>query len=275
MNLIELTDDEFAKFRDLIYRASGIRVGENKRVLISNRVRRRLRATGIGGFSPYYDFLRSLAGKAEMQPFLDAVTTNETYFFRDSAHYQWLGEEFIPEALRDAAARKRPRSLRFWSAACSTGEEPYSIAIKLAGRNRELAGWRREVVGTDLSSSALSAARAAVYDERSLHRVGPDDRRAYFDEAPTGRWTLKADVRSLTSFRPHNLLEPMRGEPFDCIFLKNVLIYFDLASKRKVVDAVLAALARGGRLVIGPTEGIHGMLGSLEKLKPWLYRKGG
>ncbi|MDG3008241.1 CheR family methyltransferase [Paludisphaera mucosa] len=274
MNLIELTDAEFAKYRDLIYRVSGIRIGENKRVLISNRVRRRLRATGIAGYSAYFDFIRSAAGQVEMQPFLDAVTTNETYFFRDAAHYQWLADEFLPGMVREAAARRRPRTLRFWSAACSTGEEPYSMALKVAGRKGEFAGWRVEIVGTDLSASALTAARAAVYDERALHRVDPADRKAFFDEAPAGRWTVKPEVRAMASFRSHNLLFPTGGEPFDCIFLKNVLIYFDAVSKQKVVDVILAALAKGGSLVIGPTEGIHGMLGGLEKLKPWLYRKG-
>jgi chemotaxis protein methyltransferase CheR len=275
VELIELTEDEFARFRDLVYRACGIRVAESKRVLMSNRIRRRLRATGIEGYSRYYDFLRSPAGKAEMQPFLDAVTTNETYFFRDEAHYRWLADEFIPEAVRDARARKRPRSLRLWSAACSTGEEPYSMALKLAARRVELAGWELEIVGTDLSATALAAAGAAVYDERAMHLVGPEDRRAFFDEGPLGRWTLRPEVRSLAKFRRHNLMEPMPGGPFDCVFLKNVLIYFDAASKRKVVDSVIAVMARGGRLVLGPTEGVHGMLDGLEKVKTWLYRKGG
>ncbi len=275
MNLVEMTDSEFVKFRDLIYRVSGIRIAENKRVLVSNRVRRRLKATGIAGYSEYFDFLRSPAGAAEMQPFLDVVTTNETYFYRDAAHYEWLGGDFLDGRMADAAARRRPRALRFWSAACSTGEEPYSIALKVAARRRELAGWRIEIVGTDLSSAVLTAARAAAYDERSLHRVGPEERRTCFDEAPPGRWTLKPEIRSMVTLRPHNLLKPMGGEPFDCIFLKNVLIYFDALSKKKVVDVVLAALAPGGSLVVGPTEGIHGMLGSLDKVKPWLYRKGG
>jgi chemotaxis protein methyltransferase CheR len=275
VDLTELTEDEFARFRDLVYRVSGIRVAPTKRVLLSNRIRRRLRATGIDGYSRYHDFLNSPAGKAEMQPFLDVVTTNETYFFRDEAHYRWLAEEFIPEAIQEARERRRPRTLRLWSAACSTGEEPYSMALKLAARRAELAGWRLEIVGTDLSATALAAAAAAVYDERALHRVGPEDRRAFFDEGPPGRWTVRPAVRSLATFRRHNLLDRMPGEPFDCVFIKNVLIYFDAESKRKVVDVVVAALAKGGRLVVGPTEGIHNMLDGLEKVKTWLYRKGG
>jgi chemotaxis protein methyltransferase CheR len=274
MNLTELNDDEFAKFLALIYRASGIRIAENKRVLVSNRVRRRLRATGIETFAAYYGFLTSPAGAAEMPAFLDAVTTNETYFFRDQAHYDWLGDEMIPEAIREAGVHRRPRSLRIWSAACSTGEEPYSIALKLADRRGALLGWRLSVLGTDLSGAALDAARAAVYEERALHRVDAPTRAKWFQADADGRrWAVKPEVRSLVSFRSHNLLRPIGGEPFDCIFLKNVLIYFDAKSKKAVVDNVLGAMARGGYLVIGPTEGIHGMLGALERVKTWLYRR--
>jgi len=279
MNPSELTEDEFTRFRTLIYEVSGIRIAETKRLLVSNRVRRRLRGTGIETFSAYYDFLVSSAGSGEMQPFLDAISTNETYFFRDPKHYEWLGDEFIPEAVRQIATGRRPRSLRFWSAACSTGEEPYSIALKLAAARATAPPiWRPSVLGTDLSGSALAVAKTAVYNDRAVHLVGPEDRRRYFevDDTPKGKtWTLIPEVRSLVSFNIHNLLKPLDDEPFDCVFLKNVLIYFDADSKQKAVSNVLAALAKGGMLVIGPTEGIHGMLGSLEKIHPWLYRNPG
>src|SRR5436305_1558356 len=142
MHATELTDEEFKRFCGLIYRVAGIRIADTKRVLIANRVRRRLRATGITSFSEYYTLLTSAAGSGEMPQFLDAITTNETYFFRDNQHYAWLGETFLPEIARQASLRKRPRSLRIWSAACSTGEEPYSIALKLLGSKPMFAGWR-------------------------------------------------------------------------------------------------------------------------------------
>ncbi len=274
MNLIELTDDEFDLYLALIYRVAGIRIAETKRVLVSNRVRRRLRATGIETFAAYYAFLTSAKGAGEMPAFLDAVTTNETYFFRDQVHYDWVGGEFLDAMIAEAAARRRPRSLRIWSAACSTGEEPYSIAIKLADRRAELLGWRLSVLGTDISGAALDVARAGVYEERALQRVDAETRKKRFDAAPDGkRWTVKADVRAPVSFQSHNLLKPLGAEPFDCVFIKNVLIYFDAASKQTVVDLALRSIAKGGVLVTGPTEGIHGMLGSLDRLKPWLYRR--
>lgn len=269
----ELTDDELARFCALIYRVSGIRIPATKRVMVSNRLRRRLRATGIASFAAYLAFLKSPAGAGEMTPFLDAITTNETYFYRDPHHYDWFAREFLPELIRQGRARKRPRSLRVWSAASSTGEELYSIALKVHEHRAALAGWRIALIGTDLSDAALASARAATYDARAVRLVGAADRRLHFEEdAASQRWTLRPEVRALASFRPHNLLEPLGGEPFDCVFIKNVLIYFDEDSKRTVVRNLLAALAKGGYLVVGPTEGISTMLGPLTKHKTWLYQ---
>ena len=274
MNHTELTNEEFAKFCGLIYRVAGIRIAENKRVMVSNRIRRRLRAVGITGFGDYYAHLTSPAGNGEMPLFLDAITTNETYFFRDPQHYDWLGESFLPEIVHQAALRKRPRRLRIWSAACSTGEEPYSIALKLLERKPMFAGWRLTVLGTDLSGAVLDAARAGRYDARAVRLVEPALRQAFFDEDPkTQRFSIKPEVKALVIWKQHNLLSPLKEDHFDCIFIKNVLIYFDKDSKQIVVRNLVESLAPGGYLVVGPTEGIFAMLDPLSKLKPWLYQK--
>lgn len=274
MHATELTDDEFKRFCGLIYHKAGIRIADTKRVLVSNRVRRRLRATGIKTFSEYYTFLTSPAGGGEMPQFLDAITTNETYFYRDAHQYAWLEETFLPEITQRTSEHKHPRSLRIWSAACSTGEEPYSIALKVMAKRHLLTRWKIALVGTDLSGSVLASARAGVYDERALRQVTPEERKRYFESGPSeGRWTIKEEVRSLVTWKLHNLLTPLREDPFDCIFLKNVLIYFDTASKQTVVRNVLGSMAKGAYLVIGPTEGIYAMLDPLTKLKPWLYQK--
>ena len=274
MHPTELTDDEFRRFCNLIYRASGIRIADNKRILVANRVRRRLRATGIKTFSEYYAFLTSSGDAGEMPRFLDAITTNETYFFRDHHHYRWLKDAFFPELATLASQRKHPRSVRIWSAACSSGEEPYSIALKFISSRSLFPGWRVTILGTDLSGAALSQARAGIYDDRAIHLIPPDERKLYFEEQSGGRrWQLKEEVRSLVTLKRHNLLNPIQEEPFDCVFLKNVLIYFDTASKEAVVRHVLAAMAPGGYLVIGPTEGIYAMLDPLAKRQPWLYQK--
>jgi chemotaxis protein methyltransferase CheR len=274
MNHVELTDGEYRNYCELIYRVAGIRIAENKRIMIGNRVRRRLRATGILSFAEYYTFLISPAGNGEMPLFLDAITTNETYFFRDIQNYDWLGDTFLSEILQQAIARKRPKSLRIWSAACSTGEEPYSIALKLLARKPLLTGWRTTVLGTDLSGAVLDAARVGSYDARAIRLVDPGQRQAFFDEETIKqRWAIKPTVKAVVTWKQHNLLFPLKEDPFDCIFLKNVLIYFDTESKQAVVRNVIDSLARGGYLVTGPTEGIYTMLDSLRKLKPWLFQK--
>jgi chemotaxis protein methyltransferase CheR len=270
----ELTEAEFEKFRALIYQAAGIRIPTTKRILVSNRVRRRLRATGIDTYSAYYAFLTSAAGKPEMPRFLDEITTNETYFFRDEHHYQWLGETFLPEIARQGRQHKRPKSLRIWSAACATGEELYSIAIKIMDHKSMFTDWSVTLLGTDLSGAALDAARAGKYDARALRLIPENQRALYFDfDLSAARWTLKREIKALATWKQHNLLKPLAESPFDCIFLKNVLIYFDPESKATVVRHVLASMAKGGYLVAGPTEGIYPMLGSLTKHKTWLYQR--
>jgi len=274
MNQTELTDEEHQRFCGLIYRATGIRIAENKRVLVSNRVRRRLRATGINSFAEYYTFLISPTGADEMPLFLDAITTNETYFFRDIHQYEWLGETFLPEIIQQAAQRKRAKVLRIWSAACSTGEEPYSIALKVLAKRPLFTGWRTSLLGTDLSGAVLAAAETGSYDVRAVRLIEPKERQKFFKEdAPTQRFIVKPEVKALVTWKQHNLLHPLKEEPFDCIFLKNVLIYFDTESKKTVVRNVIDSLTKGGYLVIGPTEGIHAMLGSLSKVESWLFQR--
>jgi chemotaxis protein methyltransferase CheR len=270
----ELSAELFGRFIDLIYRRAGIRIPATKRVLIANRVRRRLVETGIPRYADYYTFLVSPQGRTELPRFLDEITTNETYFYRDKAQYDWLGGEFLPDLARRAALHRHPRRLRVWSAACSTGEELYSVALQVTAPRSGLAGWSVTLVGTDLSSKALELARAARYDERALRLVPPADRERFFDPDPAaGRWAVKPEFRKLAHWKHHNLLEPLAEPAFDCVFLKNVLIYFDANSKRTVVKHLLARLAPGGYLVVGPTEGVHHLLDGLTRVKPWLFLK--
>jgi len=270
----ELTDDDFEKFLGLIYRVSGIRIASNKKVMVTNRLRRRLREGGHPSFSEYYAYLTSPAGIREMPSFLDEITTNETYFYRDAEHYEWFAETFLPEVARQGLARKRPRSLRVWSAACSTGEELYSLSIKIAAARHSFPHWPIRLLGTDLSGAALKAARAGSFDDRAVRLIGGDERQTYFEhDAQARRWTIRPEVRAMPTWKQHNLLFPLREEPFDCIFLKNVLIYFDVESKKTVIRNLLPLLAKGGFLVAGPTEGIYKMLDPLKQLKSWLFQR--
>ena len=270
----KLTAKQFDAFRDFIYRQSGIRVDASKITLVSNRIRRRLRAGAFTDFEAYYKHLTSPKGAGELEQFLDAITTNQTFFFRTASHFEWFKGEFVSELLAQERKGARQQSVRVWSAACSSGEEPYSLAISLAEQKLRLANWQTAIVGTDISEAALADARKACYQARSLEAISPIHLRRYFDALPGGQtWQLKQAMRDLVEFRRHNLLEPLRMPQFDCIFLRNVLIYFDRASKAGVIKNLIGALACGGYLVVGPSEGIYDMLDPLVKRSTFLYQK--
>lgn len=270
----KLSAPQFNRFRDFIYRESGIRMDVSKITLVSNRIRRRLRACDFADFDAYYKHLTSPAGADELEQFLDAITTNETHFFRTGSHFDWFRGDFLTEVILQQRRGGRPASLRVWSAACSTGEEPYSLAICTAENALRLKDWKVTVVGTDISEAALKEARQAVYRARSLEEVTPVQLKRYFEALPDGQsWQVRPAVKELVEFRRHNLMEPLRLPSFDCIFIRNVLIYFDRESKQVVIKNLIGALARGGYLVVGPSEGVYDMLDPLVKKATYLYQK--
>lgn len=270
----KLSPQQFGRFRDFIYRESGIRVDVSKITLVSNRIRRRLRAGAFSDFDAYYAHLTSPQGAGELEQFLDAITTNETHFFRTPAHFEWFRDEFLTGIIGQQQQSVRPASLRVWSAACSTGEEPYSLAICAAENSLRLRNWKISIVGTDISEAVLKDARQGIYRERSLQEVSPTQLKRYFEAQADGTsWQVRPAVRELVTFRRHNLMESLRLPPFDCIFIRNVLIYFDRVSKQAVIRNLIGGLARGGFLVVGPSEGIYDMLDPLVKRATYLYQK--
>ena len=267
-----LTPEQFALFERLIYRTTGIRMQSGKITLLSNRIRRRLRHHGLHSFEEYYTLLTAGSLKGELEEFIDAVTTNETYFFRTEGHFDWFRGEFLDEMASRVAAREHPRSLRLWSAACSSGEEVYTLAICLAEARGKLAGWQLKILGTDISGSSLEAARAARYEGRTLENVSPERLARHFQQSGDA-WTVRPSVTKPCEFRTHNLLKPLGEKGFDAIFLRNVMIYFDRESKRTAVGHLIDALAPGGYLVVGPADGIYDLLGNLERRSSFHYRK--
>ena len=273
-SLAELTEEQFSSTRELIYEATGIRIQDGKRTLLSNRLRRRMNALGYEDFSGYLEFLKSSRGRGEVPQFIDVVTTHETFFFRNSEQFDWFRTQFVSEAGTAAFRGERGKSLRIWSAACSTGEEPYSIAICLLENRLKLNDWSLDVLATDISGDVGQQAAEGCYRERALELVTPEQRRRYFERKnEDGRTRVNSAVRDLVRFEQHNLLHPLREDPFDCIFLKNVMIYFDEDSKRRVIANVVRQLAPGGYIVIGMSEGVFNMLDPLVKRLPWLYQK--
>lgn len=271
MELIRLTEDEFDRFRSFIYNATGIRMADGKITLLSNRIRRRLRSLGVESFEEYYRRLTCGSLPGELEHFIDAVTTNETHFFRSDQHFEWFRENFLPE--RIARSRPHERRLRVWSAACSSGEELYTLAICIDEAIGRLAGWQISLLGTDISEAMLTAARRGVFPERSLEQVAAGRRRKYFSRKAEGEWAIDHRLIGMCEFRRYNLLEPFPGPKQDCIFIRNVFIYFDRKSKEKAVANLIDALAPGGSLVVGPADGVYELLGELEKKSIFLYEK--
>ena len=274
MDASQLTSQEFEQFQTFIFQLCGIRVPENKVTLLSNRIRRRLKATEIGDFQAYLKLLRSPAGHDEREEFLNVVTTNETSFFRTEKHFEWLRTEFVDELRERAKLGTHPQSIRVWSAACSSGEEPYTIAMCLAENRHKLTGWKIEIHGTDISETALSKARAGRFGPDVTQEVPEKLLARYFShEAGSSLWEAKSTLRDLVTVSNHNLIEPNPQRSYDCIFIRNVLIYFSRESKQVVIENLVRSLANGGYLVVGPSEGIFDMLGMLQKRSTFLYQK--
>lgn len=269
---MELTSAQFHRFQELIYSVTGIRVPDSKIVLLSNRLRRRAKTVDLASFDDYFRLVDEDRKGPEFTQFLNAVTTNETFFFRTEKHFEWFQSDFMNE--RVLLARKGgAKSLRVWSAACSTGEEVYSLAICVARNLLRLRNWNLEIIGTDLSEDVLQSARMGTYGSRSMEAVPDTQKRRYFTQASADSWTVRPSLKEFVTFQPHNLMTPMRLPPFDCIFIRNVLIYFDRESKQQVVQHLINALVPGGYLVVGPSEGIYDMLGNLKKHSTFLYQK--
>ena len=273
VQLEQLSPRQFKRFRDLIYEMSGIRINDNKLSLLSNRIRRRLRAGEFTCFESYYQYLTSPSGNSEIEHFLDEITTNETFFFRTPKHFEWFRSEFISKIVSAERRGAGSRSLRIWSAGCATGAEPYSIAICLQENLFRLRDWSLSIVGTDISEEALRQAREGLFKHRAVEAVTERQLRRYFQSRENDCWQVRPEIRELVRFKGHNLMTPISEPPFDCIFIRNVLIYFDQDSKRVVVNNLIQALAPGGYLVVGPSEGIYAMLEPLERLSTFLYRK--
>jgi chemotaxis protein methyltransferase CheR len=268
-----LSVEQFSLFRELIYKHSGIRIEATKITLVTNRLRRRLKALQLTDFDTYYKLLTSRKGATELGAFLDAITTNETSFFRTPQHFDWFRDTFIPGMISRAVNGEHPRAIRAWSAACSTGEEPYSIGICLREQQLRLRGWQLTIMGTDISEEALQTARSGVYRAKIAGEMTAKCLQRNFDPSPAGdSYAIRDNIKQLVEFRQHNLMQPLRVEPFDCIFIRNVLIYFDRASKETVIHNLRQVLAPKGFLVVGPSEGIFDMLQPLVKRETFLYQ---
>ena len=239
MSAVAVDDALFAKYRDLIYREAGIALTDMKKALLVGRLAGRLRELRLPSLESYYAIVSDPAAVDERKKMLDRICTNETQFFRDGRQFQFLDERVFPliDARADAG---QPRKVRAWSAACSTGEEPYSLAMSLLARFPPESGWQVEVVATDLSTKVLRAAQAGLWPIDKADDIPVRHRKAFMlrgTGTQAGKMKAGPEIRGVVSFDRLNLnddIYPIHG-PFDFIFCRNVLIYFDLQSKIRVV----------------------------------------
>ncbi len=269
-----MRDSEYDFIRGLVYEHSRISLGPDKRELVSARLGKRLRATNLPNLSEYCRLLQSPGADEEVGHLIDAISTNHTFFFREHTHFDFLRDTIVPELVTRARSERWPE-LRIWSAACSSGEEPYSIAMTLA---RCGLTWPWRIEATDISRRVLARAEAAIYPRESVERLPPDQIRAFFQRGygpQEGFYRVKPVLRERLSFHRLNLLEgePPFAEPFQTIFCRNVMIYFDRPTQEQLVARLTRRLVPGGYLLVGHSESLSHIRHSLRMLHPATYQK--
>lgn len=273
MALTELDDTSFKRFRDIIYEESGIKLNESKRALMQSRLMKRLRELGMDGYRDYYGYLMDNY-RDEIVNLINAITTNKTDFFRESKHFDYMTGELLPEFVKSGK-----NELKIWSAGCSTGEEPYSIAITAHRffENRKAPEIR--ILATDIDTQVLNRGRAGIYKAEDIFEVVdiPTAKR-YFQKGTDeneGFLRVKEFIRRMVFFRRLNLLDasfPMKGK-FDIIFCRNVIIYFDRESQKRLFANFHRHLADDGYLFVGHSETLTGITDRFIFIRNTIYKK--
>lgn len=264
---ISLTDAEFRQFQVWLYEATGINLNESKKALVAGRLIKRLKYCQLESYGNYFRYITNPAAADELQLALDLLTTNETYFFREPKHFEFLRVNILPN-IRPA------QPFRVWSAASSSGEEAYSIAMTLA---EHLTSTPWDVLGSDISTQVLAAAKAGHYPLQRAKNISHSMLSRYCLKGmgqQAGTFLMGSALKSKVIFSQINLSKPLPnvGE-FDVIFLRNVMIYFDQATKAKVVARLVPKLKQGGYFFISHSESLHGVSQELSMVKPSIYQK--
>lgn len=268
-NEFALGEEEFERIRRRIRAAAGIALSDAKRTLVIARLSKVIRALGLPSFAAYLDFLDSDGTAADEQEFVNALTTNLTRFWREEHHFSHLVAHVGGLV---AAAGSSRRRLRIWSAGCSTGQEPYTIALSLLDAFPQLQGWDFRILATDVDTAVLARAATATYPEGELNGLAPE-RRRLFERTGPGRIRVPDAAARLVAFKPLNLIGPwpMRG-PFDAIFCRNVAIYFDKETQSELFGRLASLLAPGGFLYVGHSENLAGGTSGLRLVGKTVYQ---
>jgi len=272
----KITDSEFQRFRDYFYRKTGIQFEESKRYFVDKRLLERMRITGHDSFNSYFTALRFQASGEELQELINVMTVNETYFFREEYQFECLVESVLDEVY----SRKKPgEEIKIWSIPSSSGEEPYSIAIYLLEKWPKLDEIDVEIVSSDIDSKVLARCHQGVYSKRSVQHLPSRILAKYFTPLPNNNYQICQDLRDSIKFTQVNLndvAQTRRYRNFDVIFCRNLLIYFDDASRRRAADVFYDAMNSGGFIFLGHSESMS-RISSLFKVrkfpKAMVYQK--
>jgi chemotaxis protein methyltransferase CheR len=272
-----LSDDVFNKLKELIYGISGIFFSEQKKYLLETRLSKRLSVLNLSNFEDYYNFLKYSPDKnREIKELLNSITTNETSFYRDMPQLQVFVD--ILKQVVQPGTSCASKKVRIWSAACSTGEEPYTLAL-LIKENMFSSNIKFEITGSDISEQVLDSARKGVYGSYTLRNATQAVLSKYFDKIGGDLYEIKDEIKKMTSFHNVNLMDSKEVKnlnEFDIVLCRNVIIYFDIESKKKSIENIYGSLKTGGYLFLGHSESLHSIT-SLFKLvglgKTPLYRK--
>jgi chemotaxis protein methyltransferase CheR len=251
---LAMSDAEFAKFCEFFYRKTGIQFQDNKKYYVERRIAERIARTNTGSFREYFQLVRFQVSGTEMQALINAMTVNETYFFREDYQFDSLVTGILPEL---AKTKARGKPINIWSMPCSSGEEAYSIAINILERWDQADAWDIEIHASDIDTKILGEARAGLYGERSLSRVPPKIKQRYFVQRPGGNYQICDQLRESIEFSLVNIVDPLQTRRFrdiDVIFCRNLLIYFDDIGRRQAAEMFFEALAPGGYLCLGHSE---------------------
>jgi len=272
MVIQDISDNNFRRFSKLIHESCGINLHDGKKELVRARLGKRMREIGCNSFNKYFHIINDDPTGEELVKMLDAVSTNLTSFFREEKHFQFMKEKVFP-----SYKKNKSEKLRFWSAGCSSGEEPYSLAIWLRENLSDNNSTDIKIIATDISTKVLSMADRGVYPTKTIEKIPKYQLRKYFQcgvNSQKGFYRVKQEIKDLVEFRRQNLMASFNfGFRFDVIFCRNVMIYFNKESREVLIRRATDCLREGGYLMVGHAESLTAIEHRLKYVQPSVYQK--
>ncbi len=274
-HLISITDSEYEAIKTLVYDKFGIDLGTKKQSLVVGRLQKVVKQNGFNTFEEYYSYIQNDRSGEGLNSLINRISTNHTYFNRESEHFDYYSNQVLPE-ITGQLKKKNDKFLRIWSAGCSYGEEPYTLAMLLLEHlNGERLGWETGILGTDISENVLNACKAGQYAKEDVERLPVSLRHKYFRVTPDKQYEVIPVLKKLVMYRRLNLMRPEFPfkRKFHVIFCRNVMIYFDLPTREKLVEKFYNYLEPGGYFFIGHSESLGRSNRYFKYIQPAIYKK--